>query len=210
MSQRWADPFQAARGDSLGLSMLQNRCSPYRAISNATSQPCWMALPRLDSPARRPHHGHEHRRAANYRHSAVASSMHRATARGFLPQGLSNTCPQAGAMRSPVPSRGQVSNKPKQQPPLADGRSKVLILRSGRSSAGGACRHRARAVRLQLDQPNRCCRPQAARQISPKLPDAQPRLLAFRIHERALGDLRQPASCCRSAPPHGRQFKATS
>ena len=96
----------------------------------------------------------------------------------------------------------------KVQPPLADGRSKVLILRSGRSSAGGACRHRARAVRLHLDQPNRCCRPQAARQISPKLPDAQPRLLAFRIHERALGDLRQPASCCRSAPPHGRQFVA--
>lgn len=115
MSQRWADPFQATRGDSLGRSMPQHRCKPHKAISNATSQPCWMALPRLDSPARRPHHGHEHRRAANYRHSAVASSRHRATARGFLPQGLSNTCPQAGAMRSPVPSRGQVSNKPKRK-----------------------------------------------------------------------------------------------
>jgi hypothetical protein len=36
-------------------------------------------------------------------------------ARGFLPQGLSNTCPQTGAMRSVVTTHGQVSNKPKRK-----------------------------------------------------------------------------------------------
>ena len=36
-------------------------------------------------------------------------------------------------------------------------------------------------------------RPTAARRISPKLPDAQPRLFAFRIYEAAVRDLRQPA-----------------
>jgi len=36
-------------------------------------------------------------------------------ARGFLPQGLSDTCPNTGAMRSVVASRGQVSNKPKRK-----------------------------------------------------------------------------------------------
>jgi hypothetical protein len=38
-------------------------------------------------------------------------------------------------------------------------------------------------------------RPQAVRRISPKLPDAQPRLFAFRIYEAAVGDLQQPARC---------------
>ena len=33
--------------------------------------------------------------------------------RGFLPRGLSNTCPQACAMRGAVASHGQVANKPK-------------------------------------------------------------------------------------------------
>ena len=33
--------------------------------------------------------------------------------RGFLPRGLSNTCPQVCATRSAVASHGQVSNKPK-------------------------------------------------------------------------------------------------
>ena len=36
--------------------------------------------------------------------------------RGFLPRGLSNTCPQVCATRSAVASHGQVSNKPKHQP----------------------------------------------------------------------------------------------
>ena len=57
---------------------------------------------------------HRHQRHAHYRHSAVASSHHRSVARGFLPRGLSNTCPQSGAMRSALAVRGQVSNKPKQ------------------------------------------------------------------------------------------------
>ena len=35
--------------------------------------------------------------------------------RGFLPRGLSNTCPQVCATRSAVASHGQVSNKPKHQ-----------------------------------------------------------------------------------------------
>jgi len=38
--------------------------------------------------------------------------------RGFLPRGLSNTCPQVCATRSAVASHGQVSNKPKQLQPL--------------------------------------------------------------------------------------------
>jgi len=38
--------------------------------------------------------------------------------RGFLPRGLSNTCPQVCATRSAVASHGQVSNKPKQKMPV--------------------------------------------------------------------------------------------
>jgi hypothetical protein len=41
---------------------------------------------------------------------------------------------------------------------IADGHSKVLILRSGRPRAGGACRPRPWAVRLQCHQPKRCWR----------------------------------------------------
>jgi hypothetical protein len=41
--------------------------------------------------------------------------------RGFLPRGLSNTCPQVCATRSAVASHGQVSNKPKQVRTLASG-----------------------------------------------------------------------------------------
>jgi hypothetical protein len=33
--------------------------------------------------------------------------------RGFLPRGLSNTCPQVSAARDTVAVHGQVSNKPK-------------------------------------------------------------------------------------------------
>jgi hypothetical protein len=51
----------------------------------------------------------------HYRHRAVATSDHRATGRGFLPRGLSNTCPQVGTMHRAVPLHGQVSNKPKQR-----------------------------------------------------------------------------------------------
>jgi hypothetical protein len=36
-------------------------------------------------------------------------------------------------------------------------------------------------------------RPKPARRVSPKLPDAQQRLLAFRIYEAAVRDLQQPA-----------------
>ena len=41
--------------------------------------------------------------------------------RGFLPRGLSNTCPQVCATRSAVASHGQVSNKPKQEQTFSDG-----------------------------------------------------------------------------------------
>ena len=51
----------------------------------------------------------------HYRHRAAATWEHRGTARGFLPRGLSNTCPLIGAMRSVSASPGQVSNKPKQK-----------------------------------------------------------------------------------------------
>ena len=36
-------------------------------------------------------------------------------------------------------------------------------------------------------------RPKPARRVSPKLPNAQLRLLAFRIYEAAVRDLQQPA-----------------
>jgi hypothetical protein len=39
--------------------------------------------------------------------------------RGFLPRGLSNTCPQVSAARDTVAVHGQVSNKPKQELPFA-------------------------------------------------------------------------------------------
>jgi len=50
---------------------------------------------------------------------------------------------------------------PRVQLPKACARSKALIIQSGRSRAGGACRRRTRAVCLHLDQPNRCCGPTA-------------------------------------------------
>ena len=67
----------------------------------------------------RPYSGCTHQHCAHYRHSAIACSRHRGLARGFLPQGLSNTCPQTGAMRRVVSMRGQVSNKPKRNRSLA-------------------------------------------------------------------------------------------
>ena len=39
--------------------------------------------------------------------------------RGFLPRGLSNTCPQAGVVRRLVLRDGQVSDKPKLLLPVA-------------------------------------------------------------------------------------------
>ena len=48
---------------------------------------------------------------------AVAASAHRGMGRGFLPRGLSNTCPQVSAARDTVAAHGQVSNKPKQKQP---------------------------------------------------------------------------------------------
>lgn len=58
-------------------------------------------------------------RAASNRHSRVAFSDHRDTRRGFLPWGLSNTCPQAGAPHASVSCDGQVSDNPKHEPSLA-------------------------------------------------------------------------------------------
>ena len=48
--------------------------------------------------------------------------------RGFLPRGLSNTCPQVCATRSAVASHGQVSNKPKQVKSCPPPRSTVRPL----------------------------------------------------------------------------------
>ncbi|MGQ3051679.1 MAG: hypothetical protein ACT6S0_07830, partial [Roseateles sp.] len=46
---------------------------------------------------------------------------HRHVRRGFLPRGLSNTCPLFGAIRTTGMSRGQVSNKPKRELMVAIG-----------------------------------------------------------------------------------------
>lgn len=51
--------------------------------------------------------------AASNPHSDRVFDNHRDMRRGFLPQGLSNTCPQAGVMRRPVLLAGQMSDKPK-------------------------------------------------------------------------------------------------
>ena len=55
-------------------------------------------------------------------HSRVAFSRHRHTPRGFLPWGLSNTCPRLGAMRDAVPRDGQLSDNPKQERPIGNDR----------------------------------------------------------------------------------------
>jgi hypothetical protein len=52
-------------------------------------------------------------------HSGRAFDNHRDMRRGFLPQGLSNTCPQAGTTRRPVVLAGQMSDKPKRLRPLS-------------------------------------------------------------------------------------------
>ncbi len=44
-------------------------------------------------------------RSRHYRHSAVAPSDHRGVRRGFLPRGLSNTCPQIGVSAAPPSAR---------------------------------------------------------------------------------------------------------
>ena len=44
---------------------------------------------------------------------AFAFDNRSSTGRGFLPRGLSNTCPQASATRTPARLDGQVSDKPK-------------------------------------------------------------------------------------------------
>jgi hypothetical protein len=58
--------------------------------------------------------------AVEFSYSAVATSSHRGMARGFLPRALSNTRPQTSGMRSILAALGQVSNKPKQEPPFVD------------------------------------------------------------------------------------------
>ena len=58
--------------------------------------------------------------AASNRHSRRALDNRRLVRRGFLPRGLSNTCPQAGVLRRPVLRDGQVSDKPKLDRSLAE------------------------------------------------------------------------------------------
>jgi hypothetical protein len=81
--------------------------------------------------------------ARHYRHSAVATSSHRGMARGFLPRALSNTCPQTRGMRTTVALHGQVSNKPKQIPPIGAARSSRSAWRgsgTGRARQGPTSR----------------------------------------------------------------------
>jgi len=56
-------------------------------------------------------------------HSDRAVDNHRHLRSGFLPQGLSNTCPQAGTTRRPVLLAGQVSDKPKRERKFVKDRS---------------------------------------------------------------------------------------
>jgi hypothetical protein len=52
---------------------------------------------------------------------------HRGMPRGFLPWGLSNTCPQDGGMRASVACHGQVSDNPKHRWSLAKGGFLALL-----------------------------------------------------------------------------------
>jgi hypothetical protein len=81
-------------------------------------------------------------------------------ARGFLPQGLSNTCPQTGAMRSVVTTHGQVSNKPKRNLTFIDVAKRVSDCdRSGRSRMPTDDRDNLGAERLHPMVTNQRCRP---------------------------------------------------
>jgi hypothetical protein len=60
------------------------------------------------------------------RHSCGRPSTSCGMPRGFLPWGLSNTCPQDDAMRASVACDGQVSDNPKQVLSLATGGFRVV------------------------------------------------------------------------------------
>lgn len=62
------------------------------------------------------------------RHSCGRPSTSCGMPRGFLPWGLSNTCPQDGGMRASAACDGQVSDNPKQELPLAEGCFRVADL----------------------------------------------------------------------------------
>ena len=65
---------------------------------------------------------------------------------------------------------------------------------SGRSRMATINRQKIPAERPHPKAAYARCRPKPARRISPKLPDAQPRLFAFRIYEAAVRDLQLPAT----------------
>ena len=96
-----------------------------------------------------------------------ACSRHRGVARGFLPQGLSNTCPQTGVMRRVVAMRGQVSNKPKWRTNLnGTGRSpnsssKSEFGDSGHSRVATDDRDKIATERPHPNIANSRCRPEA-------------------------------------------------
>lgn len=71
---------------------------------------------------------------------------------------------------------------------------KVSDRDSSRSRVATIARQRIPAERLHPKATTWRSRPKPARRVSPKLPDAQPRLLAFRIYEAAVRDLQQPAT----------------
>ena len=89
----------------------------------------------------------------HYRHRAVATSDHRGTARGFLPRGLSNTCPQVCPMRRTVASHGQVSNKPKQSLPIAG----PVCWRRSRHTASSKLRMPPAVIDRQQSRPSPDC-----------------------------------------------------
>ena len=83
-------------------------------------------------------------------------------ARGFLPQGLSNTCPQTGALRSVVASRGQVSNKPKRKRSFAEHAEESKFVDSSRSRVPTGepvkiTASMAASNSLELALPTHCC-----------------------------------------------------
>lgn len=86
------------------------------------------------------------------RHSCGRPSTSCGMPRGFLPWGLSNTCPQDGGMRASAACDGQVSDNPKQErvlPTVRFGRADLKL--------GVAARHprvsESSAVSLGLNLP---------------------------------------------------------
>jgi hypothetical protein len=82
-------------------------------------------------PRRQVEHPHRHARATGSPQIAIGAkreSNHCGMPRGFLPWGLSNTCPQGSAMRTSVACDGQISDNPQHKQ-----RAAVTALVSGKT-----------------------------------------------------------------------------